>query len=128
MYFDELRQKAREIVLANCADTFGGSIERIAGMLAEIAQLKKAASDCRWIPDLGPENERLTRELEAARKVADAAVNYMDLDSGPDADAELWIALDDAVREYRAARPLEQRIDAALEGLTDEVKLAKNCR
>jgi len=70
---------------------------------------------------LRAENERLTRELEAARKVAEAAVNYMDLDSGPDADAELWIALDDAVREYRAARPLEQRIDAALEGLTDEL-------
>ena len=77
---------------------------------------------------LRADNARLTAELEAARKVADAAVNYMDLDSGPDADAELWIALDDAVREYRAARPLEQRIDAALEGLTDEAKLAKNCR
>lgn len=46
------------------------------------------------------QNETLRAELEAARAVADAAVAYMDCDDENDADR--WLDLSDAVREYRA--------------------------
>jgi hypothetical protein len=61
----------------------------------------------------------LLREHEAARKVADAAVAYWDVDDGTaEWDALAFNALETAVREYRALTeppPLEARIEAAIE-------------
>ena len=69
---------------------------------------------------LRAENERLTRELEAARKVAEAAVEW-DLHEGGENKALSFIVVRDletAVREYlAAATPLESRIDAACDNL-----------
>ena len=49
------------------------------------------------------EAERVARELEAARKVADAALHYFDVDAdNAEWDREAFCALDDAVCEYRA--------------------------
>lgn len=86
--YDDQRQRAEkaeaelEATQAALADT-----KRFANMFARDW---KAASD----------------ELEAARKVADAAVHYYDVDDGNvEWDAQAFCKFDDAVREYRAASP-----------------------
>jgi len=48
---------------------------------------------------------RLAHELEAAKKVADAAVRYFQFDGDAGEDAEIWFKLAHAVAEYRAANP-----------------------
>ena len=67
------------------------------------------------ITRLRAENARLTAELEAARKVADAAVRYCEFkgDVGDQLRASHTLAV--AVIEYRAAKPLSPSKQAAVE-------------
>jgi hypothetical protein len=80
-----------------------------AAILADNKRLRQELAEAQAAATMWKANvDTLSRELEAARQVADAALHYYDVDDGNvEWDALAFNAFDDAVRAYRAnAEPL----------------------